>query len=55
MFPYIYSLLRFFKDRDLLNDLNYNLEEIFNKFNWKPSVKIDEGLKMTFDYFKSNL
>ena len=30
-------------------------EKIFNKFNWKPSVKIDEGLKMTFDYFKSNL
>ena len=30
-------------------------EKIFNKFNWKPSAKIDEGLKMTFDYFKSNL
>ena len=30
-------------------------QKIFNKFNWRPSVKIDEGLKITFDYFKSKL
>jgi UDP-glucose 4-epimerase len=30
-------------------------EKIFNKFNWRPSVKIDEGLKITFDYFKSKM
>lgn len=30
-------------------------EKIFKKFNWKPSVKIDEGLKITFDYFKSKM
>jgi UDP-glucose 4-epimerase len=28
-------------------------EKLFHKFNWKPSVKIDEGLKKTFDSFKS--
>jgi UDP-glucose 4-epimerase len=28
-------------------------EKIFQKFNWKPSVKIDEGLRKTFDSFKS--
>ncbi|MGB5531075.1 MAG: NAD-dependent epimerase/dehydratase family protein [Ignavibacteriaceae bacterium] len=29
-------------------------DKLFNKFNWKPSVKIDKGLKITYDYFKSN-
>jgi UDP-glucose 4-epimerase len=28
-------------------------EKLFQKFNWKPSVKIDEGLRKTFDFFKS--
>jgi len=27
---------------------------LFNRFKWKPSVKIDEGLTKTFEYFKSN-
>lgn len=27
--------------------------KLFKKFNWKPSVKIDEGLQNTFDSFKS--
>jgi len=30
-------------------------EKLFNKFNWKPSVQIDEGLRKTFDYFKSKI
>ena len=29
-------------------------EKLYKKFNWKPSVKIDEGLKLTFNYFNSN-
>ena len=28
-------------------------EKLFQKFNWKPSLKIDEGLRKTFDSFKS--
>ena len=28
-------------------------EKLFQKFNWKPSIKIDEGLRKTFDSFKS--
>jgi UDP-glucose 4-epimerase len=28
-------------------------DKLFKKFNWKPSVKIDTGLKITYDYFKS--
>ena len=28
-------------------------EKLFKKFNWKPSVNIDEGLKKTFDSFQS--
>jgi len=28
-------------------------EKLFQKFNWKPSVQIDEGLRKTFNYFKS--
>jgi UDP-glucose 4-epimerase len=27
--------------------------KLYKKFNWKPSININEGLKMTFDYFKS--
>ena len=30
-------------------------EKLFSKFNWKPSIKIDEGLKKTFEFFKSNI
>ena len=29
--------------------------KLFNKFNWKPSVKIDVGLSKTFDSFKSKI
>ena len=29
-------------------------EKMYITFNWKPSVSIDEGLKKTYDYFKSN-
>jgi UDP-glucose 4-epimerase len=28
-------------------------DKLYEKFGWKPSVKIDEGLKITYDYFKS--
>jgi UDP-glucose 4-epimerase len=28
-------------------------DKLFKKFSWKPSVKINEGLKITYDYFKS--
>jgi len=30
-------------------------EKLFKKFNWKPSIHIDEGLRKTFDYFKSKI
>lgn len=30
-------------------------EKLFSKFNWKPSIKIDEGLKKTFEFFKLNI
>jgi UDP-glucose 4-epimerase len=30
-------------------------EKLYKKFNWKPSVKIDEGLKKTFESFKSKI
>ncbi len=29
-------------------------EKIFNKFNWKPSTKFEDGLKVTVDFFKEN-
>ena len=28
-------------------------EKLYKVFNWKPSIKIDEGLKKTFDSFKT--
>ena len=28
-------------------------DKFYKKFNWKPSVKVNEGLKTTYDYFKS--
>jgi len=28
-------------------------DKLYQKFNWKPSVNIDEGLEKTYDYFKS--
>jgi UDP-glucose 4-epimerase len=28
-------------------------DKLFRKFKWKPSVKIDEGLKTTYEYFNS--
>jgi UDP-glucose 4-epimerase len=30
-------------------------EKLFLKFNWKPSVNIEAGLRKTFDFFKSNI
>ncbi len=30
-------------------------QKLFSQFNWKPSVTIDEGLRKTFDYFKSKI
>ena len=30
-------------------------EKLYNTFNWKPSVTIDEGLRKTFEFFKSNI
>jgi len=30
-------------------------DKLYKKFNWKPSVKIDEGLQITYDYFKSKI
>lgn len=29
--------------------------KLFREFKWKPSIKIDEGLKKTFDSFKSKI
>ena len=28
-------------------------DKLYKKFDWKPSVKIDDGLKKTFNYFES--
>ncbi|MCH7773078.1 MAG: UDP-glucose 4-epimerase, partial [Bacteroidetes bacterium] len=30
-------------------------EKLFNKFNWKPSTKLIDGLKETADFFKNNI
>lgn len=30
-------------------------EKLFNKFGWKPSTTLDEGLKLTVDFFRNNL
>jgi len=30
-------------------------DKLLQRFNWKPSIKIDEGLKKTFEFFKSNI
>lgn len=30
-------------------------DKLYNKFGWRPSTSIDEGLKMTAEYFKNNL
>jgi UDP-glucose 4-epimerase len=30
-------------------------DKLFNEFKWRPSVKIEEGLKKTFDSFKSKI
>ena len=30
-------------------------DKLFNEFHWKPSVKIDEGLRKTFESFKSRI
>jgi UDP-glucose 4-epimerase len=30
-------------------------EKLFKKFNWKPSVLLDNGLKETVEFFKNNL
>jgi UDP-glucose 4-epimerase len=30
-------------------------DKIFKRFNWRPSVKLEEGLKKTVDFFKAKL
>lgn len=30
-------------------------DKIFNKFSWRPSTKLEDGLKVTVDFFKNNL
>lgn len=30
-------------------------DKLFNKFGWRPSTKLEEGLKVTVDFFKNNL
>ncbi len=30
-------------------------DKLFQKFKWKPSIKNDDGLKKTYDYFQSKL
>ncbi|MCS7053446.1 MAG: NAD-dependent epimerase/dehydratase family protein [Ignavibacterium sp.] len=30
-------------------------EKLFKKFGWKPSTSLDEGLKLTVDFFRNNL
>jgi len=30
-------------------------EKLFKKFGWKPSTNLDEGLKLTIDFFRNNL
>ena len=30
-------------------------EKLFNKFNWKPSTKLIDGLKETVEFFKNNI
>lgn len=30
-------------------------EKLFKKFGWKPSTTLDEGLKLTVDFFRNNL
>jgi UDP-glucose 4-epimerase len=30
-------------------------DKLFNKFGWRPSTKLEDGLKATVDYFRNNL
>jgi UDP-glucose 4-epimerase len=30
-------------------------DKIFNKFNWRPSTKLEDGLQKTVEYFKANI
>jgi UDP-glucose 4-epimerase len=30
-------------------------DKLFNKFGWRPSTKLEDGLKATVEYFKNNL
>jgi len=47
--------IKFVKDRPG-HDLRYalNSNKIFNKLKWKPEIKIDKGLKMTFLWYLKN-
>jgi UDP-glucose 4-epimerase len=30
-------------------------DKLFNKFGWRPTTKLEDGLKATVDYFRNNL
>ena len=30
-------------------------DKLFNKFGWRPSTKLEDGLKATVDFFRNNL
>ena len=40
---------------DQIMHLESDIDKISNEIEWTPAVKIDEGLKKTIDWFKSNL
>ena len=45
---------------DLLQQVNslrsvITSDKLFNKFGWRPSTKLEDGLKLTVDFFRANL
>ena len=49
------KLIKFVKDRKG-HDLRYAIDstKIFNQLNWKPSVKFEEGIKITIEWYLNN-
>ena len=47
--------LSFVKDRPG-HDVRYalNSKKIMKQLKWKPKVNFDQGIKMTFDWYKNN-